>query len=231
MLLAIDTSSLVLSTALMEKDRLISEWTVQRKLTHSEQLIPHMDTMMKEAGVRKSDITAVAVSIGPGSFTGLRIGLATAKMLAYIWKVPLIGVDTLEALAWNFEGMNTWVLPLMDAQRGNVYTALYEAGDEVVLREKETVLSIEDTVAEAKKAGVPVIATGEAADVYRDILDKAGIRVAPPAVRCTRAASVARAAFRKLEKGEVSNPLSILPNYIRRSEAEVQWEKRHGKNS
>ena len=96
MLLAIDTSSLVLSCALAEKDRLVAEWTVQKRLTHSEQLIPHLDAMMKEAGVSKEDITAIAVSIGPGSFTGLRIGLATAKMAAYIWKVPIVGVDTLE---------------------------------------------------------------------------------------------------------------------------------------
>ena len=101
MLLAIDTSSLVLSCALAEKDRLISEWTVQRKLTHSEQLIPHLDNMMKDAGVSREEITAVACSLGPGSFTGLRIGLASIKMMACIWDVPLIGVDTLEALAWN----------------------------------------------------------------------------------------------------------------------------------
>ena len=99
MLLAIDTSSLVLSCALAEKDRLVAEWTVQKRLTHSEQLIPHLDAMMKEAGVSKKDITAIAVSIGPGSFTGLRIGLATAKMAAYIWKVPIVGVDTLESLS------------------------------------------------------------------------------------------------------------------------------------
>ena len=104
MLLAIDTSSLVLSCALAEKDRLVAEWTVQKRLTHSEQLIPHLDAMMKEAGVSKEDITAIAVSIGPGSFTGLRIGLATAKMASYIWKVPIVGVDTLESLARNMEG-------------------------------------------------------------------------------------------------------------------------------
>ena len=110
MLLAIDTSSLVLSCALAEKDRLVAEWTVQKRLTHSEQLIPHLDAMMKEAGVSKEDITAIAVSIGPGSFTGLRIGLATAKMAAYIWKVPIVGVDTLEALARNMEGAEAFIL-------------------------------------------------------------------------------------------------------------------------
>ena len=85
MLLAIDTSSLVLSCAAMEDDRLIAEWTVQRKLTHSEQLIPHMDALLAEAGISKKEITAVACAVGPGSFTGLRIGLATAKMAARIW--------------------------------------------------------------------------------------------------------------------------------------------------
>ncbi len=118
MLLAIDTSSLVLSCALAEKDRLVAEWTVQKRLTHSEQLIPHLDAMMKEAGVSKEDITAIAVSIGPGSFTGLRIGLATAKMAAYIWKVPIVGVDTLESLARNMEGAEAFILPLRGCPAG-----------------------------------------------------------------------------------------------------------------
>ena len=94
MLLAIDTSSFVLSCALAEKDKLVAEWTVQKRLTHSEQLIPHMDEILKDAGVDQKEITAIAAAKGPGSFTGLRIGLATAKTAAYIWKVPLIGVDT-----------------------------------------------------------------------------------------------------------------------------------------
>ena len=121
MLLAIDTSSFVLSCALAEKDKLVAEWTVQKRLTHSEQLIPHMDEILKDAGVDQKEITAIAAAKGPGSFTGLRIGLATAKTAAYIWKVPLIGVDTLEALVWNLVGARAFILPLLDAQRGNVY--------------------------------------------------------------------------------------------------------------
>ena len=203
MLLAIDTSSLVLSCALAEKDRLISEWTVQRKLTHSEQLIPHLDNMMKDAGVSREEITAVACSLGPGSFTGLRIGLASIKMMACIWDVPLIGVDTLEALAWNMAGGEAYALPIMDAQRGNVYAALYSVhGSEVIKEEQETVISIDE-------------------------LTEAGITLAPPAIRCCRAGSVAMAAWNKLEKGKTESPLTVTPNYIRRSEAEVQWELRH----
>ena len=169
MLLAIDTSSLVLSCALAENDRLISEWTVQRKLTHSEQLIPHLDNMMKDAGVSREEITAVACSLGPGSFTGLRIGLASIKMMACIWDVPLIGVDTLEALAWNMAGGEAYALPIMDAQRGNVYAALYSVhGSEVIKEEQETVISIDELTEKVSGLSVPVTALGEAADKYAD---------------------------------------------------------------
>ena len=202
MLLAIDTSSLVLSCALAEKDRLVAEWTVQKRLTHSEQLIPHLDAMMKEAGVSKEDITAIAVSIGPGSFTGLRIGLATAKMAAYIWKVPIVGVDTLESLARNMEGAEAFILPLEDAQRGHVYAALYGAFDEFWKEAPEEAAPIDDVIAAALRHGGPVIAVGECADTYKEKLESAGIRVAAPHSRLARAGSVARAAWARLEKGE-----------------------------
>lgn len=230
MLLAIDTSSLVLSCALAEEDRLIAEWTVQKRLTHSEQLIPHMDEMIKEAGVSKKDITAVAVSIGPGSFTGLRIGLATAKMLSYIWKVPLAGVDTLEALAWNMAGAQAFILPLLDAQRGNVYAALYGAFDEMWQEEKEEAAPIDQVIEAALTHGGPVIAVGECADKYKDKLVSAGIKLAPSHSRLARAGSVAMAGLKKIREGKTDSPLSILPNYIRRSEAEVLWEKQHRKS-
>lgn len=230
MLLAIDTSSLVLSCALAEKDRLIAEWTVQKRLTHSEQLIPHLDEMMKEAGVEKDQITGIAVSIGPGSFTGLRIGLATAKMASYIWKVPLVGVDTLEALAWNMAGAQAFILPLEDAQRGNVYAALYGAFQEMWQEAPIEVAPIDEVIAAAVKHGGPIIAVGECADKYKEKLLAAGIALAAPQNRCARASSVAMAGLARMEKGEKDNPLSLLPNYIRRSEAEVLWEKRHNKS-
>lgn len=191
---------------------------------------PHMDEMIKEAGVSKKDITAVAVSIGPGSFTGLRIGLATAKMLSYIWKVPLAGVDTLEALAWNMAGSQAFILPLLDAQRGNVYAALYGAFDEMWQEEKEEAAPIDQVIEAALTHGGPVIAVGECADKYKDKLVSAGIKLAPPHSRLARAGSVAMAGLKKIREGKTDSPLSILPNYIRRSEAEVLWEKQHRKS-
>lgn len=227
MLLAIDTSSLVLSCALMEEDRLVAEWTVQRKLTHSEQLIPHMDAVLQEAGVEKKDITAVACAVGPGSFTGLRIGLATAKMTARIWGVPLIAVDTLEGLAWNLAGAEAFVLPLEDAQRGNVYAALYGAFETLWLEAPAEAAPVDEVIAAAVRHGGPLIACGEAADMYREKLLAVGIRLAPPQNRCCRAGSVAAAAWAKWKRGETADPMTLVPNYIRRSEAEVLWEQRH----
>lgn len=227
MLLAIDTSSLVLSCALAEEDRLVAEWTVQRKLTHSEQLIPHMDAMLKEAGVERKEITAFACALGPGSFTGLRIGLATAKMAARIWGVPLIGVDTLEGLAWNMAGAQAFILPLEDAQRGNVYAALYGAYENMWLEKEAAAAPIDTVIDAALRHGGPLIAVGEAADMYKEKLVQAGILLAPPQNRSCRAGSIAMAAWAKWKRGEVADPMTVVPNYIRRSEAEVLWEQRH----
>ena len=228
MLLAIDTSSFVLSCALAEEDKLVSEWTVQRKLTHSEQLVPHMDAMLKEAGVEKKDITAIAVAKGPGSFTGLRIGLATAKTASYLWKVPLIGVNTLEALAYNMAGAQAFILPLEDAQRGNVYAALYGAFDEIWEEAPAEAAPLEEVLEAAVRHGGPVIAVGESADTYKKEIFSAGIQIAPSQNSCCPASSVAMAGWYHMKKGETDDPLTLLPNYIRRSEAEVLWEKKHG---
>lgn len=227
MLLAIDTSSYVLSCALAEKDKIVAEWTIQRRLTHSEQLVPHMDLLLRDTGVAKNEIEALAVAQGPGSFTGLRIGLATAKMAAFLWKVPIIGVDTLEALAANMAGAEAFILPLADAQRGNVYASLYGAFEDLWQEMPAAVAPIEDVIQAALRHGGPVIAVGEGADMYKEELQKAGIRVAAPQNRCCRAASIAMVAWKKWEKGETDDPLSLLPNYIRRSEAEVLWEQKH----
>lgn len=227
MLLAIDTSSFVLGCALAEKDKLVAEWTIARKLTHSARLIPHMDKLMEDAGVAKKEIEAVAVGKGPGSFTGLRIGLATAKMIAHIWQVPLIGVDTLEALAWNMAGANAFILPLIDAQRGNVYAALYSAYENIWPETSIEVAPIEEVISAAVRHGGPIIAVGEGADLYKEKLINAGIQLATPANRYSRAASVAGVAQMRWEEGKIDDPLTLLPNYIRRSEAEVLWEKKH----
>lgn len=117
MYLGIETSSAVSSVALMDTTKLVGELTVQAGLTHSEQLVPHIELLMQQSGVAKSDIEGIAVSIGPGSFTGLRIGLGTAKALAYAWQVPLLGVMTMDVLAHNFWQWEGLIAVMIDAQK------------------------------------------------------------------------------------------------------------------
>ena len=143
--LALDSSGIVASVAVVEDDTLVAEYTVNYKKTHSQTLLPMLDEIVKMTELDLKTIDAIVVAKGPGSFTGLRIGLASIKMMACIWDVPLIGVDTLEALAWNMAGGEAYALPIMDAQRGNVYAALYSVhGSEVIKGEQETVISIDE---------------------------------------------------------------------------------------
>lgn len=117
LVLALDTATLVSSVALATEDTLLAEITLQTKKTHSELLMPHIQQLLAMANVDKKDIGAVAVSIGPGSFTGLRIGLATAKALAYALKIPIVGVPTLAALAYGCSLPGVLLAPLLDAQK------------------------------------------------------------------------------------------------------------------
>ena len=119
-ILAVDTASQVSSVAVLSTERVAAEIGMQGALTHSETLMPHIETALRMARVKKEELDGIAVSIGPGSFTGLRIGLAAAKMAAYALRIPLVGVPTLEALAYHCMCEGVRLVPMMDAQKGNV---------------------------------------------------------------------------------------------------------------
>ena len=231
MLLAIETSSLVSSVALLHGQTLRAELTIQARLTHSEQLMPHIADMLEKASVAKQDIDGIAVSIGPGSFTGLRIGLATAKGLAFSWDVPIIGVETPVSLAWNFAGNQDLICPLIDAQKGNVYAAAYSwQGWELRTEKDIEVLPLDAVLEAAKDSGRSVLFCGDGALMAKDAIAAArgALRMAPPTMAIPRAGSLALAAQKRLDAGHVDDCLTLTPAYKRRSEAEVLWEKRHG---
>ena len=220
----------VLSCALAEKDKLVAEWTVQKRLTHSEQLIPHMDEILKDAGVDQKEITAIAAAKATGVVyrspyrtcyrkdSSLYMGSS-----AYRRRYP--GSAGMES-GWR----ELFILPLLDAQRGNVYAAMYGSFDEIWQEAPAEAASIDEVVKAAASHGGPILAVGEGAEMYREKLLAEGIQVAPPHNCCARASSVAMAAFVRWEKGQIDDPLQLMPNYIRRSEAEVLWEKLHGMN-
>lgn len=227
-LLALDTATLVSSVALATRDRLLAELTLQIKKTHSERLMPHIEQLLALAETDRRAIEAVAVSIGPGSFTGLRIGLATAKALAYALSIPLVGVPTLAALAFGCSAPGALLAPTMDAQKGNIYLALYRRGDggldEVA---PPRVLASEEAAGELASRREPVLILGEAVELYADAFRRQGLPLAAPHIAMPRAANVAMLAFHLLDAGVHHDVMTLEPLYIRRSEAEELWEKRH----
>lgn len=230
-ILALDTATLVSTVALTTEKKLLAEFTLQTTKTHSEKLMPTIDMLCRFSQVQPAMIDAVAVSIGPGSFTGLRIGLATAKAFSYVRSLPLIGVPTPLGLAYNLAGSSRLLAPVLDAQKGNVYLTVYEFCNGVVREVAPVrVLAAAEAYEWLQQTGRPVTLLGESAGLVAAAGSGAAIDVAPDHLVMPRAASVAEAARRLYEAGEVSDAMTLEPIYVRRSEAEVLWERRQNKS-
>ena len=229
-ILAMDTATIVSSVAVATKERVLAELTAETRFTHSETLVVNIEEVLRLADVKREELSAVAVSLGPGSFTGLRIGLAAAKAIAYALSIPLVGVPTLEVLAAAFPSPGAVVAPLIDAQKGNAYFSLYRYTERGLACEKEVFVSspqeIVETIAEVKK---PVTIAGDFARkmVQKGVELPGNATLAPITHIMPRAALVAARAIVLLENGEGKSPMELEPIYVRRSEAEVLWEKRH----
>ena len=172
------------------------------------------------------------MSIGPGSFTGLRIGLATAKSIAYALQLPLLGISTLEALAWHYPVPGIYTAALLDAQKGNAYAALFAWENGVLVEKKPAaVASFAEAVEHCAALGRPVVLVGDIVQKKAAKLQDLpqNVILAPAHMIMPRAANVAQAALRRLAAGEADHVMDLEPVYIRRSEAEVLWEKRHAK--
>lgn len=232
-ILAIDTSTMVSGAAIASSQRLIAEITMQLKIPQSQVLLGHIKDVLNIARVDKHDLEAIAISIGPGSFTGLRIGLATAKMMAYALDIPIITVPSLKALAYHYPVSNIYIASTLDAQKGNAYVALYtwdNKANDFITVEDVKVRDFKEIIADYNKLDKPVIFVGDIAQKKADIIAEFGsenISLGLPHLCMPRAANVAMAAMPYLAKGEFANIMNLEPIYIRRSEAEVLWEKRH----
>jgi len=205
---------------------------MQAKLTHSETLLPHIEEVLGMANQKKEELEGIAVSLGPGSFTGLRIGLATAKAMAYALQLPIVGVPTLRALAWHFPVEGFQLLPMIDAQKGNVYVERYMWEHGKLLKKTEVqVLPVEEVIRRTEELPGTVVLMGDV--ISKRIEGKQTlpmhVMLAPLHLRMPRAANVALCGLELLKEGKTGNVMDMEPVYIRRSEAEVLWEKRHGK--
>lgn len=227
-ILAIETSTMLGGIAIMDDlSGLIAEVRLNVKSTHSERLMTEIAHVLKQAELKVSDIDVFAIAIGPGSFTGLRIGLSAVKGFSYATGKPIVSVPTLEALAWNFPYSRHPVCTMLDARKKEVYSALFKWEDGGFIRLIDEVSIKVDRVLEDIKLSSDkrVVFTGEGAILYRDkIIEVMGNKAifASPEKIVPSPANVASIGIKKAIKGEFSEPVSLVPFYIRRSEAELK---------
>ena len=227
--LAIDTATKVCTVALCRDRELLAEYTINMGMTHSEGLLPQLEQLLARTGVEKKDIGLLAVSMGPGSFTGLRIGLATAEAMAYAWQCCLHGVDTLKALAYNIQLEGIVLSPVLDAQKGNFYQALYQwQNGQLVELAPVAVVNAQEALERIALQGTPALLMGECERLVKKVPDglPTWVREAPVALRMPRASSVAWAALDEFDPEADKKIFGLEPYYIRRSEAEELWEKK-----
>jgi len=219
-LLCLDTSSQVASCALVENGRLVTEINLRHGLTHSAKLLPLMQAALDLAGWEFSDLTALAVVAGPGSFTGLRIGAATVKGLAFSLNLPVIPVGTLEALAQNACGYTGLIVPLLDARRGEVYAAAYRMqGDRLQEVMAPCAQALTDFLARMPEESAYAF-VGDGVEPNREtLLAVQGAFLMPDSLRLQRAGAVADLAHQKYLAGETVSASDFLPDYLRESSA------------
>ena len=229
-LLVLDSSGLVASVALIEDDRLIAEYTTGNKLTHSQTLLPMLDEVIKRTSFEIEDIDAVAVAKGPGSFTGLRIGAATAKGLGLALDKPIIPVPTVDGLAYQLFGMSMIICPMMDARRKQVYTGIYRFEEHQLMTLKEQwAAPIEELLEELNQRGEMVTFLGDGVPVFRELIaEKLQVpySFAPAHVNKQRAAAVAALGSIYYKEGRTETAMEHIPEYLRVSQAERERAER-----
>jgi tRNA threonylcarbamoyladenosine biosynthesis protein TsaB len=220
--LAIETSTLAGSVALLEEGRPVGEISLDVALTHSERLMAMIDRLLQDCRSPLGDLRGLAVSVGPGSFTGLRVGIATVKGLALALDLPVAPVPTLDALAARLPFADAPVCPLLDARKGEVYLSLYRARGDSMERVWDYLALAPAAAAERLEA--PVILLGNGIAACRPYLDRlgAGVRVAPPAQCVPSAALVGQLGHGMLRAGGGVTGDAVVPLYLRRSEAELK---------
>lgn len=227
-ILALDSSGLVASVALAEDDILIAEYTIQYKKTHSQTLLPMLEEIRDMVELELSTVDAIAVAAGPGSFTGLRIGSATAKGLAFAMEKPIIPVPTLEGLAYQMYGTDLLVCPIMDARRSQVYTGIYEFVDEKdgydmrVIKE-QCATAFDEIAEELNRLGRKVIFLGDGVPVFKERMAQVVLvpyTLAPAHRNRQSAACIAALGSVYYAQGRAVSGAEHVPEYLRLSQAE-----------
>lgn len=239
-ILGIDTSGLVGAVAVADGDMLVSQFSIQYKTTHSEILMPMMEDIRSKINLDLSTIDAIAVAKGPGSFTGLRIGSATAKGLALALDKPIIPIPTVDAIAYNLYGVEKIICPMMDAKRKQVYTGLYtfvpntpegksfERTFDMQVIHEQFATSIEDIVGRINEIGKPVVLLGDGIPAYHDELEKllkVPYSIAPMHQNRQSGAALVALAMQYAAQGRMISGDEFAPEYLRLSQAEREAQE------
>lgn len=231
-ILALDSSGLVASVALVSEEQLIGEYTINYKKTHSQTLLPMLDVMLSQLDMKVSEIDAIAISGGPGSFTGLRIGAATAKGLGLALNKPLIHIPTAEGMAYQMYGVKGIICPIMDARRSQVYTGLYEHNEGFQVLEEQMAVSIEELIERLNALQKPVTFLGDGVPVHEQLIrEKLTVphEFAPSYCSRQRAAAVGALAVEYYKLGKIETAAEHKPDYLRVSQAERERAEREAK--
>ena len=214
-ILAIESSAVTASVAILEDDTLVAEYTINHKMTHSQTLLPMIDEIFSMVQLKPDDVDVIAVSKGPGSFTGLRIGAATGKGIALALDKKMVAVPTLAAMANNLYGDSRYICPVMDARRKHLYSGIYTFDGDRLITVRDVNLESYDELAE-ELAGLGVDVAG---DVLKEQLGDKCV-LAPAHIKTQRAGSVALLAKQMADNGEYTDADELKPDYLRPSQAE-----------
>lgn len=234
-ILAIECSATPASCAITENGKIIAEAFVNVKLTHSQTLMPMVDSVLKSAMLTVSDIDSFAIAAGPGSFTGVRIGISAVKGLSLADKKPCVGVSTLLSMAYRLRHLNTIVCAVMDARCNQVYNALFKCENGTVIRlTPDRALMAQDLAKEIAslydKHCLPVTVMGDGAVMFYDyVKDLSFVKLADEALRFQHAVGVALAAEYEIGQGNMVTPAELLPFYLRLPQAERELKSKRGR--
>lgn len=227
-ILGIDTSTSCGSLGIIDGDRVVAECALHGKESHSTRLIPSVQALLSSAKLELKEIDGLAVSLGPGSFTGIRVGLSTVKGLAMATEKPVVGIPTLDALAHNFTFTPYLICPLLDARKGEIYTALYEDEEGGRMRRLTEYKVLSPSVMLEEIPPQETIFLGDGVEVYGQIIkERFGERAlfAPTHLRFLRGTTVAELGRERIMEGEKADIVSLVPIYVRPSDAEIHWGK------
>ena len=230
-ILAVDTSATSASVCVAQENKIIGEFSINTALTHSQTLIPMIEQLAEKTGVTLDNIDAIAVNAGPGSFTGVRIGVAAVKGIAFSRNIPCVSVSTLESMAYNMLDNDCIICSVMDARCSQVYNSLFRVKDGKVTRLiEDRALSLTDLKLDLQKYNDKIILVGDGAEITFNYFENSlqNVFLASVNNRVQKASSIACVAFKKINNGETLNASELMPVYLRLPQAQRELNKKLG---